>query len=111
VVAEDYAGRASRPIAIRYPSRLPGQTVEVSRQGAELHIFHRGERVAVHLLAAGEHQLLILPEHGPGAIARNARRRQGNPPLLKGAAQSGQPEVEVRDLALYEQLLGGEVAS
>ena len=50
----------------------------------------------------GRHQLAILPEHGSGAIARNARRIRAtaascrfNPP----------PDVEVRDLAVYDALM------
>jgi hypothetical protein len=76
----------------------------VQREGGEVRIFHRGQLVATHPLLAGRHQLRILPEHGPGAIARNSRR------IRSDAGQPGQiwlgpREVEVRDPALYEHLL------
>lgn len=84
--------------------------MEVSRQGAEVHIFHRGTLVARHPLLAGQHQMRILPEHGPGAIARTARRRQGSAAPQSTITSPALCEVEVRDLALYEQLLDVEVA-
>jgi len=84
------------------PFTLIGETVEVQPRGGELWVWHHGVPVARHALIAGKHQLQIRPEHGPGAIARNARHRYSNsrpgpgtPPELT--------EVEVRDLALYER--------
>ena len=45
----------------------------------------------------------ILPEHGPGAIARTARRVRSS--LFSASAGRGAlPEVEIRDLAIYERL-------
>jgi transposase len=84
------------------PFRLIGKTVEVQACGDRLKIFHHSEAVAEHALRHGRHELAILPEHGPGAVARNARSRYANRP--------GQPpdplafDVEVRDLALYDAL-------
>lgn len=72
VVAKDYLV-SFQTNRYSVPFTLIGQTVEVSRQGAELPIFHRGERVAVHPLAAGEHQRLILPAHGPPKFDTNKR--------------------------------------
>ena len=86
------------------PFQLIGQTVEVQRQGEWLHIFHRARLVATHALLAGKHQLRILPEHGPGAAARNARLRRSTPPTVV-ALPLDHPEVEVRDLALYDALI------
>lgn len=84
------------------PFQFIGQTVEVQRDGQSLSFFHRDKLIASHPLAAGRHQLQILPEHGPGAIARNARKRHGSP----GASDptSWLQDVQIRDLALYEQL-------
>jgi transposase len=103
IVAEDYLVSVETN---RYsvPFQLIGQTVAVQREGGEVRIFHRGQLVATHPLLAGRHQLRILPEHGPGAIARNSRR------IRSDAGQPGQiwlgpREVEVRDPALYEHLL------
>ena len=45
----------------------------------------------------------VRPEHGPGAAARNVRQRFGAPhsPVR---SLDGARDVEVRDLAVYEQL-------
>ena len=48
----------------------------------------------------------VRPEHGPGAVVRNARKRYAE--LASRSPRSDQSsgrEVEVRDLAIYEQLL------
>jgi len=86
------------------PWRLIGQTVQVVRVGGVWQIRHRGELVAEHPVLAGRHHLSVWPEHGPGAVARNPRQRFAAPaagPRPTPVADS----VEVRDLALYEQLL------
>ncbi len=82
------------------PFRLIGQAVEAHRQGDVLVIFHRGEVVARHRVLAGQHQLAILPEHGPGAVARTARQRRST--LQEPRLLLTPPEVEHRDLAWYE---------
>ena len=84
------------------PFTLIGQTVEVTRRGGRLQITHRGRLVAEHEELAGKYQLRIRPEHGPGAIARTARRIASSLPTARGALTA--PEVEVRDLAIYEAL-------
>jgi transposase len=105
IVAEDWLVSFA---ANRYsvPFRLIGQTVSVKREADRLQIRHRDELVAEHPILAGRHQVRILPEHGPGAAARNQRRHR----LVSTAATHGPRspllEVEVRDLALYEQLCG-----
>lgn len=90
------------------PFGLIGRTVEVHRQGDVLVIFHRGEVVARHHLLTGQHQLAILPEHGPGALARTARQRRSTLPEQRRPLPAP-PEVEHRDLACYEAvcLAGG----
>lgn len=108
IVADDYLVSYETN---RYsvPFTLIGQSVEVERQGDELVISHRGAQVATHPVANSRHQLIILPEHGPGAIARNARHRFTRPP----ASRQPQPplaDVEIRDLAIYEQLAAGAQA-
>ena len=45
----------------------------------------------------------ILPEHGPGAIARTARRVHSSP-FADRAARGALPEVEIRDLGIYDTL-------
>src|SRR5947209_8034601 len=100
-VAEDYLVSFETN---RYsvPFTLIGQTVEVTRRGGRLHITHRGGLVAEHEELAGKHQLRIRPEHGPGAIARTARRVAASLPSERG--RPALPEVEIRDLAIYEAL-------
>jgi transposase len=106
VVAEDWL------VAIdtnRYsvPWRLIGRTVQILRVGASWHILHRGELVAEHPVLAGRHQLSILPEHGPGAAARNARTRfsaAASAAALKVTVPHAVHDVEVRDLAVYDAL-------
>jgi Mu transposase-like protein len=86
------------------PWRLIGKTVEVIRVGAHWHILHGAELVAEHAVLTGRHQVSINAEHAPGAAARNARRRYSSAPHARGAAH-GLHAVEVRDLAVYEQML------
>lgn len=86
------------------PFRLIGRTVEVQARQDRVQIYHRGEVVAEHALRCGQHELAIRPEHGPGAIARNARVRYGDRHHSRPAPL--ELEVEVRDLALYDALAG-----
>ena len=107
IVAEDWLVSID---ANRYsvPWRLIGKTVQVVRVGDRWHILHRGELVAEHPVLAGRHQLRVIPEHGPGAAARNARKRFSD---AAPAPRTSDPRahqlhgVEVRDLAVYDALL------
>jgi Mu transposase, C-terminal domain len=104
-VAEDWLVSID---ANRYsvPWRLIGKSVQVVRVGEHWQILYRGELVASHPVLAGRHQLCVLPEHGPGAAARNARKRFSDPPPAP-TSNSGAHQlhaVEVRDLALYDAL-------
>lgn len=108
VVATDYlvsfeTNRYSVPFA------LIGQTVELQRRGAELWIWYRETLVGQHAVLPGRHQVRILPEHGPGAIARTQRRPP--PPTGRPAVAAAPLDVEVRDLAWYEALTTAEVAA
>lgn len=89
------------------PCRLIGKPVEVQAREGRVWIYHAGEPVADHVLRTGSHELAIQPEHGPGAVARNARTRYatGGPHTVNTEALA--LDVEVRDLALYDRLLGG----
>ena len=84
------------------PFTLIGQTVEVTRRAGQLHITHRGTLVAEHEEVRGKYQVRVRPEHGPGAIARTARRVMSSLPSERPRAAV--PEVEIRDLAIYEAL-------
>jgi transposase len=90
------------------PWRLIGRTVEVVRVGGHWQISHRGQVVAEHPVASGRYQLSVNPEHGPGAAARNARKRYSAPAAANASNRTGTDflhTVEVRDLALYDQML------
>lgn len=108
IVAEDWlvsidSNRYSVPFV------LIGKTVQVVRQGGTWVIRHRGAVVAEHAVLAGRGQLSVHPQHGPGAAARNARQRYAVP-RGGSAALDLSREVEVRDLAVYEQLFGASLA-
>jgi hypothetical protein len=60
--------------------------------------------VAEHSELHGKYQLRILPEHGPGASARTVRSRHSTAPGARAAVPP--PAVEIRDLAVYDALLG-----
>jgi hypothetical protein len=92
------------------PFGLIGKTVQVVREGATWVIRHRGAVVAEHAVLAGRAQLCVRPEHGRGAVLRNARRRHAEPPSAPSQPRSAPPEVEVRDLAVYGQLAALEAA-
>ena len=91
------------------PWRLIGKTVQVVRVGGAWHISHQGKLVAEHPVLTGRHQLNVLPEHGPGASARNARTRYSDvpaTPALDTLHRHHEPHtVEVRDLMIYDQML------
>ena len=86
------------------PFILIGQPVEVHRRNGRLRILHRGALVAEHSELSGKHQVCILPEHGPGASARTARRQHSTPTPARSAVSA--TVVEIRDLAVYDALLG-----
>ena len=102
VVATDYLVTVDTN---RYsvPFTLIGQPVEVRRRDGFLEMRRRGQVVATHPVLGGRHQFRILPEHGPGAIARNARLRYSTGGRSTGAVPL---DVEIRDLACYEAACG-----
>lgn len=85
------------------PFRLIRRTVEVQRRDGRVVIRYQGAVVADHEELAGRHQVRILPEHGPGAIARATRRLRRPTPDPTGGPWAN-VAVEVRDLAVYEAL-------
>jgi hypothetical protein len=104
IVAEDYlvsfqSNRYSVPFG------LIGKTVDVIPVGATLRVEYDGTLVAEHPLLAGKHQMRILPEHGPGAVTRNSRKRFGLAGAVEPPRWWGPAEVEVRDLSVYEEVV------
>jgi transposase len=90
------------------PWRLIGATVEVLWVEGHWQIRHRGVLVTEHAALPGRHGLSVKPEHGPGAVARNARKRYAHSAMLgvnEPVAGERFSVVEQRDLATYEQLL------
>ncbi|HZR81894.1 MAG TPA: hypothetical protein VFD92_12410 [Candidatus Binatia bacterium] len=78
--------------------------IEVMRCDGRIRIRHRGELVATHEILTGKCRMRINPAHGPGAEARNARQRRSTPWLVALDARDGHPDVEIRDLAVYDTL-------
>jgi transposase len=84
------------------PFQLIGQAVELQREAGTLNIFHRERLIASHPMLHGKHELRIVPEHGPGAAARNARLRRST---ASASSPTALPEVEIRDPAFYDALI------
>ncbi len=103
IVADDYLV-SFQTNRYSVPFRLIGKPVDVVPVGAAIRIEHAGSTVAEHPLLAGQHQMRILPEHGPGPAARNARQRYAAPGPVLLNRWMGPAEVEVRDLAVYEAI-------
>jgi transposase len=101
IVAEDYLV-AFQTNRYSVPYGLIGKAVDVIPVGETLRFEYNGRLVAEHPRLAGQHQMRILPEHGPGAAARTARKRYA--PQPQAARWWGPPEVEVRDLGIYERV-------
>ena len=90
------------------PWRLVGQAVDVAVIGHELHILHDGTRVARHALCPEKYQLIRNPEHFAGLLRTSTTPAvPASAPLLVGHYEL--PEVEVRDLAVYELAAEGGV--
>jgi len=87
------------------PFTLIGHTVEAERRDGQVRIHHRGKLVAAHAELPGRHGLVVLPEHGPGPAARNARMRRASPPASVSSLTVDAIAVEQRDLATYDELL------
>jgi transposase len=100
VVAEDFLVSLDTN---RYsvPFRFIGRTVEVQRREGRIVIRYHGQLIAEHPELPGRHQVQLLPEHGPGAVARNSRQPQLHA-VERPARPWSLPPVEVRDLAVYE---------
>jgi hypothetical protein len=108
VVAEDWlvsidTNRYSVPFA------LIGKTVEVVREGGSWVIRYRNKVVAEHPVLAGHAQLSVKPEHGPGALSRNRRQRYASAGGRPRTPPPSERDVQVRDLAVYDQLLSDDL--
>jgi len=108
-VAEDWLVAID---ANRYsvPFGLIGKTVQVTLEADQWVIRHGGKVVAEHAVLGARHGLSVKPEHGPGALPRNQRQRfaAGGERAVR-LDPNAEREVQVRDLEVYEQLLGNEL--
>jgi transposase len=100
VVAEDFLVSLETN---RYsvPFRFIGRTVTVQRREGRILIRSHDQLIAEHPELPGRHQVRLLPEHGPGAVARTTRQPQLQA-VERVARPWTMPPVEVRDLAVYE---------
>jgi hypothetical protein len=96
VAEDDRVSRATHRYAV--PVRFIGQRVAGQRRADTVHIFHRGQAIATHPVFSGTHQFRILPEHGPGALARHPRPRHSTR-SESTVRPASLPEVAMRDLA------------
>lgn len=89
------------------PWQIVGESVEVAVVQHEVRIFHEGKIVATHALCSGRHQVIRNPEHYKGLF------RSSTEPLPRGHRIPDSlwdlsiPEVEVRDLEVYEAIAAG----
>jgi len=106
IVAEDFLVSLDTN---RYsvPFTLIGHTVEIERRDGHVRILHRGRAVATHAELTGRYQLAVLPEHGPGAVARNARLRSSTPLGPPRTLARDAIDVQQRDLTTYDALAAG----
>jgi transposase len=91
------------------PLRFVGKPVEVQSWNDRVLIFQEGRLIVSHPRLEGKYQLQIEKEHYSGIFYR-----EEFPSLRMLAFDHGslrnREEVEVRDLAVYEQVAGGGVA-
>lgn len=88
------------------PWQLVGERVEVAVVQHEVRIFHGRELVATHPLCTGRHQVIRNPEHYRGLL-RSAESAVAGPRLPDSLWNLAVPEVEVRDLEVYEAIATG----
>jgi hypothetical protein len=90
------------------PCELIGRTVQVTREGGDWVIRHRGQVVARHGVLAGRVQLCVDAAHSPAARRRSSAKSVS---LQAAPAAVSEPvDVEVRDLSVYDELLQREAA-
>ena len=88
------------------PWQNAGKEVLVQEVGAQIAILREGQTLAVHLLASGSHQTVIVPAHHKDIPTTS--HKSGKARLSLGARA---PEVEVRSLDVYEALASAPVVS
>lgn len=89
------------------PWQLVGESVEVAVVEHEVRIFHQGQLVASHPLCTGRHQVIRNPEHYRGLFRATAASPVTGQRLSASLWDLAVPEVEVRDLGVYEAIATG----
>jgi transposase len=89
------------------PWQIVGESVEVAVVQHEVRTFHRGQLVAAHPLCVGRHQVVRNPEHYRGLFRTTAKQSATGQRLPDSLWDLSIPEVEVRDLEVYEALVAG----
>jgi hypothetical protein len=103
--------------AYSLPPKAVGKTVTIracgERTGSRFEVYLGSELLAVHHIAPKGRRMVTLPEHAE-AICQAAKTSAAKPKrpryqqlLPETTNPIASPEVEVRSLALYEQLLAG----
>lgn len=88
------------------PWQYAGREVLVQEVGAQVQILSENQPIAVHLLASGTHQSVLVAAHHHDIPTASSHTGKARLSLVERA-----PEVEVRSLAVYEALACGEVAA
>ena len=81
------------------PWQNAGQEVLVQEVGAQVQILRENQPVAVHLLASGTHQTVLVAAHHHAIPTASPHSGKARLSLAERA-----PEVEVRSLDVYEEL-------
>jgi transposase len=85
------------------PWRVVGQEVWLREVDGQLEIRRDGERLALHSLCTGRHQLITVAAHHQDMPTGSSPRRGKAQILIRERA----PQVEVRSLSVYEALATG----
>jgi transposase len=90
------------------PWSLVGERVEIAVVQHQVHILQGGSLLAAHPLSTGRHQVVRNPEHFRGLFrSETAARPRANGRCGELLWPVAVPDVEVRDLAVYEALVTG----
>jgi transposase len=92
------------------PAAYVGQVVEVQwGAAATVQIYHQGTLIATHPRAEGQHQLCIDPTHYQALRTPPVAPLAATEPEGLAVWLGAVPEVAVRELAVYDALVGPEV--
>jgi hypothetical protein len=86
------------------PWTAAGRDVVLREHGNQLEIFQHGERLALHALCPRRHQVLTEPAHHQGIPLGPSSQSARTMVHIRLSA----PAVEVRPLAVYDAVAGGE---